>query len=186
MTMKLHVSNVPLDTTEDSLRRHFSTCGGVADVELLLDSRTGRPRGLANVTMTSTTYAQRALANLDGAPFGSATLRVSTHANREGREAGPTVKIVQQFRERSKMAYDLDCAGSPLTLRISRGEQGRWSIEARSTDAADAIVASGSAETGDAALAEALRAWNVAAETSPRRALDADAVTRAMRDVRAI
>lgn len=184
MTLKLHVSNVPPDATEEGLRRHFSSCGGVAQVDILYDSRTDRPRGLAVVTMTSPSFAERALSELDGIPFGSAVLRVGTRANPEGREK-PSVKIVQQFRERANMAYDLDCAGSPLTLRISRDEQG-WSIEARSTDSADAIVANGTAPTGDAALAEALRAWNVAAEASPRRAVDTDAVTRAMRDVRAI
>jgi hypothetical protein len=185
MTMKLHISNVPLDATEEALRAHFSKCGGVADVELVCDHASGRPRGLAHVTMTNDFYTERAL-TLDGASFGSAVLRVSTHAHREGRAPAPSVKIVQQFRERLNMAYDLDCAGSPLTLRISRGERGRWNVEARSTDAADAIVASGTADTGDAALAEALRAWNVAAQTSPRRAVDTDAVARAMRDVRAI
>ena len=53
MTNKLYVANVPLDATEDALRRHFASAGGVADVEILRDRQSGRSRGLASVTMTS-------------------------------------------------------------------------------------------------------------------------------------
>jgi hypothetical protein len=98
----------------------------------------------------------------------------------------PTVKIMQQFRERGNMVYDVDCAGSPLTLRISRDEQGKWSVEARSTEATDAIVANASAETGAEALAEAIPAWNAAALTTTRMAVDGDAIAKAMWDVKAI
>ena len=185
MTMLLHVSNVPLDATEEGLRRHFSTCGGVADVELLYDRRTNLPRGLARVRMTSEHFAEQARIKLDGAAFGDAVLRVGDSAKTDA-EPKSKVKILQQFRERSNMVYDLDCAGAPLTLRISRDEQGLYCVEARSTEAADAIVARGSAATGVEALAEALRLWNVAAAATPRLAIDADAVTRAIRDVRAI
>jgi RNA recognition motif-containing protein len=185
MTMKLHVANVPHDATEDGLRQHFSTCGGVADVELLFDSRTNRPRGLARVTMTSTHFAEQAVARLDGVAFGTAVLRVSDTPLKD-KEPKPKVKIMQQFRERGTMVYDLDCAGSPLTLRISRDEDGAWNIEARSTEAADAIIATKSAASGVAALSDALRAWNVAAETTPRLQIDAEAVATAMRDVKAI
>lgn len=34
MNTKLYVANVPSDTTEASLRRHFATCGGVMRVDL--------------------------------------------------------------------------------------------------------------------------------------------------------
>lgn len=189
MTMKLHVANVPHDATEDQLRAHFSTIGGVADVELLFDSRTNRPRGLARVTMTNTHYAEQALAKLDGVPFGNAVLRVTDTPVKSGAEAPPKVKIMQQFRERGTMVYDLDCAGAPLTLRFTehRDERGSaWTVEARSTEASDAIVAVGNASSGGPALTEALRAWNVAAEATPRLAVDAEAVAKAMYDVKAI
>lgn len=183
--MKLHVGNVPLDATEDDLRKHFSSCGGVAEVELLTDPQTRKPRGIARVTMTSPHYAEQALAKLDGVAFGTAVLRVSDTPIRGDQAPKPTVKIMQQFKERGKMVYDVDCAGSPLTLRIGHDEQG-WHVEARSTEQTDAIIASAIAETGVASLAEALRQWNAAAVTTTRKAVDADAIAKAMRDVKAI
>jgi RNA recognition motif-containing protein len=185
MTMKLHVANVPLDATEDGLRRHFSTCGGVADVELLFDARTNRARGLARVTMTSTHFAEQAMARLDGVAFGESILRVTDTAAKGKTEAAPKVKIMQQFRERGMMVYDLDCAGSPLTVRIGRDRDGVFHVEVRSTEAEDAIIANATAPSGKDALEDALRAWNTAAETTARIAVDADAIARAMRDVKA-
>lgn len=186
MTM-LHVANLPIDATEEGLRAHFSTCGGVASVELLAESQSRRPRGLARVTMTNAHFAEQARSRLDGAAFQGAVLRVSDSPLKGAeREPKPSVRMMQQFRERGRMVYDLDCAGSPLTLRIWRGEEGAFRIEARSTDAEDAVVGTATAKTGAEALSEALRAWNSAATTTARATLDAEAVTRAMRDVRAI
>jgi len=101
------------------------------------------------------------------------------------------VKIVQQFRERDAMVYDFDCEGLPLTVRITASGDNDWRVEARSSDASDATVASGEAPTRAEALAEAVRSWNAAAATSPSssasgRALDGEALAKAMRDVRAI
>ncbi|HVJ95132.1 MAG TPA: RNA-binding protein [Labilithrix sp.] len=112
MTNKLYVSNVPIDSTEAALRSHFAACGGVADVELVFDPRSGKPRGLAYVTMTSPAFASAALRQLDGAVFGGASLHVSDSPIRAGDRAAPKVKIVQQFRERANMTYDLDCEGA--------------------------------------------------------------------------
>jgi cold-inducible RNA-binding protein len=186
MTTKLYVANVPLDTTEDALRRHFATCGGVSDVELLTDRNTGAPRGLARVTMTSPSYAAEACAKLDGAPFGTGKLRVSESPIKAGEAAPSKVKIVQQFRERGGMVYDFDCAGLPLTVRMVQNEDETWSVEARSTEATDATSAIGTAKTRAEAFAEAVRSWNATAAETVGRALDGDALTKAMRDVRAI
>lgn len=186
MSTKLYVANVPADATEDALRRHFSTCGGVADVELLTDRQTGAPRGLARVTMTSEHFATEACNRLDGAPFGAAILRVSETPIKEGSAAKPKVKIVQQFRERTAMVYDFDCAGLPLTIRISQNDDETWNLEARSTEAPDATVFKATAKTRAEAFAEVVRAWNAAASQVMGRALDGDALATAMRDVRAI
>lgn len=186
MTMKLYVANVPLDATEDGLRRHFSEVGGVSDVELLFDRQSGKPRGLARVTMTSPTYAANACARLDGAAFADGVLRVSDAPIKADTPAALKVKIVQQFRERGNMAYDLDCAGLPLTLRMSSTEDDRWRVDARSTEATDAIMATGTASTKVEALAAAVREWNAAAAATSGRTLDGEALATAMRGVRAI
>jgi RNA recognition motif-containing protein len=185
MTTKLYVANVPLDATEDALRAHFASCGGVADVELLHDRQSGRPRGLAHVTMTSPSFTTNAL-RMDGSDFNGAVLRVSDAPVRSNAEVKPNVKIVLQFRERASMAYDLDCAGVPLTLRVATAEPDAFRVEARSTDGADAVVGVGERSTRREALVDALRAWNVASSASSGRAVDGDAVERAMLGVRAI
>lgn len=181
MTNRLYVANLPFDTTEDALRRHFATCGGVSDVEL---GQGKNPRGLARVTMTSAAYAAAAVGRLDRASFEGRLLRVSDspiHAER----STPPVRIVQQFRERANMTYDLDCAGMPLTIRMFPIEADSWRVEARSTDAADAVVIVASAATRRDALGAVLRQWNERA-CSSLGSIDADALLRALSDVRAI
>lgn len=187
MVNKLYVTNVPVDVTEEALRRHFATCGGVSEVEIMVEPRSGRPRGIASVTMTSPAFATTAVDRLDGVAFEGRTLRVSTTPTRAA-DAGPPpprVKIVQQFRERGNMAYDLDCAGVPLTLRIFEEEGSRWRIDARSTEAADAIVVAGRGTTRAEALGDVVQRWNE--RTDARVApLDGEGLVTALRAVRAI
>jgi hypothetical protein len=182
MTNTLYVANVPFGTTEEALRRHFASCGGVADVEL--GSERGRhPRGLARVTMTSPAYAAAAVGALDRASFEGNVLRVS-EAPIDAESSAPKVRIVQQFRERTNMTYDLDCAGVPLTIRVFAIEDGTWRLEARSTEAADAVVVTASAATRRDALDAVLRQWNDRAPSLT--SIDNGGVLRAMSDVRAI
>jgi RNA recognition motif-containing protein len=182
---KLYVANVPLDATEDALRAHFAACGGVSDVELLHDRQSGRPRGLAHVTMTSPSFATTALQRLDGAAFNGSLLRVSESPVKADKEPKPDVKIVLQFREKTCLAYDLDCAGVPLTLRVGMDDE-TYRVEARSARGDDAVVGVGGGTTRREAVADALRAWNVASAASAGRAVDGEAVARAMHGIRAI
>ena len=120
---KLYVANVPLDATEDALRAHFAACGGVSDVELLHDRQSGRPRGLAHVT-----------------------------------------------------------------LRVGMDDE-TFRVEARSAvrgEADDAVIGVGGGATRREALADAMRAWNVASAAHAGRVVDGEAVARAMQGVRAI
>lgn len=187
MDNKLYIANLPHDTTEDALRRHFATCGGVLQVDLPDEHQRGRLRGLACVTMTSPSFASAALTRLDGVSFAGRILRVSdappTAAERAPK---PTVIVLQQFRERTNMAYDLDCQGLPLVIRMFPQDNERWRIEARANDAADASVVTASAPTRAAALAEIIRAWNEQATTTDGRSLDGAALTRALQNIRAI
>jgi RNA recognition motif-containing protein len=183
MTNRLYVANLPFDTTVDAVRRHFSTCGGVSNVELA--SEHGKSaRGRGRVTMTSPAYAAAAVVGLDRVSFEGRVLRVSDSPIPAERPSSSSVRIVQQFRERANMTYDLDCAGTPLTIRVFPIEGERWRVEARSTDAVGAVVVTASAATRRAALGAALRQWNERA--SSVASIDADGLLRAMSDVRAI
>jgi cold-inducible RNA-binding protein len=186
MNNKLYIANVPFDTTEDALRRHFAICGGVLQVDLPDDSQRGKMRGLACVTMTSPAFASAALTQLDGVSFAGRVLRVTESPPAANAAPKPKVTITQQFRERSNMAYDLDCEGLPLVVRIFPESDDRWRIEARANDALDARVVSASAPTRAAALAEVIRDWNANAASSNGRALDGDALSRALQGVRAV
>jgi RNA recognition motif-containing protein len=183
---KLYVSNVPFDASEHSLRKHFEPCGGVLDVEIMLEPRSGRSRGLACVTMTSPAFATAALAKLDGVAFEGRVLHVSDVPVGKEKPPPPAVKIVQQFRERGNMAYDLDCLGIPLTLRMFPTADDQWRVEARATDAVNEIVVAGTAKTRRDALAEAVRAWNDGASMRGVRPLDGDALSKAMYAVKAV
>lgn len=183
---KLYIANVPADTTEEDLRRHFSACGGVLQVDLPEEHQRGKMRGLACVTMTSPAFASAARARLDGVSFGGRVLRVSDVPGVAAKPR-PTVTVVQQFREHTNMAYDLDCAGQPLVVRIffPRDDED-WRVEARATDGLDVAVVTARAPTRWAALAEVIRSWNAAAANTAGRTLDVDALTTALRDVRAV
>lgn len=184
---KLYVGNLAQEATEHALRAHFSSCGGVADVEILTHHRTGNPRGMAVVTMTSPSFAEAALRRLDGADFDGKPLRVSDRPIRA--DAGPApskVKIAQQFRERNNMTYELDCAGAPLIVRIFPTDDDRWRIEARTSDGDGALVVSAAAATRREALADVARGWTEQAAAMTLPSLDWDAVTTAMSTVRAV
>lgn len=186
MHNKLYIANVPFDTTEDALRRHFAICGGVLQVDLPDEHQRGKMRGLACVTMTSPAFANAALSQLDGVSFAGRVLRVTESPPPANAAPKPAVTIVQQFRERTNMAYDLDCMGLPLVVRIFPEENNRWRIEARANDALDARIVSASAPTRAAALAEVIREWNANAAATDGRALDGDALSRALQNVRAV
>lgn len=78
MGKRLYVGNLPYDADEDAIRAAFTESGGTVErVHIPLDRETQRPRGFAFVEMASDEEAQKALAAMDGASFGSRTMRVS-------------------------------------------------------------------------------------------------------------
>lgn len=111
------------------------------------------------------------------------------HKEKGEKKPPPAARITQQFREANNMTYELDCAGSPLIVRIFPIESGGrvdWRLEVRTTDAADAIVAKATASSRAAAFDEIVAWWR---ENGPLRGLatyDWAAVATAMTAVRAI
>lgn len=80
---------------------------------------------------------------------------MSAVAGEKRGEDKPTVRITQQFRESHNMTYELDCSGTALILRFFplTDDAGEWRIEARTTDATDATIATATAPTRAEALA---------------------------------
>lgn len=88
MGQKLYVGNLSYDTTEDSLRDHFSAAGTVTDVAVITDRATGRSRGFAFVTMGSDDEAKQARDSLDGKDLDGRPLKIDEARDRPPRGGG--------------------------------------------------------------------------------------------------
>lgn len=98
------------------------------------------------------------------------------------------VHITQQFRERGAIAYDFDCEGARLTVRVfeTPADRDAWRVEARTSDAADSAVVAACGATRAAAFGELTRSWLETATTRGLPAFDWAAIGRAMTAVRAL
>ncbi len=85
MGKRLYVGNLPYQTSEEQLRSLFEGVGGtVAEVRIVTDRETGRPRGFAFVELATEAQAEAAVDALHGKPFGGRPLTVS-----EAKERAP-------------------------------------------------------------------------------------------------
>ena len=84
MGKKLYVGNLSYSTTEVDLREAFAATGEeVADVKIVLDRETGRPRGFAFVEMATDAGGQKAIEALNARELQGRTIVVN-----EARERG--------------------------------------------------------------------------------------------------
>ena len=121
----------------------------------------------------------------NGRDFGASDGRAAKAA--KAAADSPKTRITQQFRERHNMTYELECAGTPLVLRMfpAEGETEAWRVEARRSDQPDAVVAIASAPTREQALRE-IEAFGRDQPASGLSALDWEAVIKALVSVKAI
>jgi len=85
MGTRLYVGNLPFDVDELQIRTLFQEGGReVAEVKVVMDRETGRPRGFAFVELTSQADAQAAIAAMNGREVGGRALTVN-----EAREQAP-------------------------------------------------------------------------------------------------
>jgi cold-inducible RNA-binding protein len=89
MGKRLYVGNLSYSVTEADLRDVFAGTGHeVAEVKLVLDRDTGRPRGFAFVEMTTDAGAQSATESLNGKDLQGRTISVSEARERSGGGGG--------------------------------------------------------------------------------------------------
>jgi RNA recognition motif-containing protein len=86
MGKRLYVGNLSYDSTDDSLRAAFSEDGRtVADVHIMTDRDTGRPRGFGFVEMGSDGDAQAAIQAMDGQMLDGRNIKVNEAQERKPR-----------------------------------------------------------------------------------------------------
>jgi cold-inducible RNA-binding protein len=89
MGKRLYVGNLPYSVTEADLRDALADVGhDVAEVKLMMDRETGRPRGFAFVEMATDEGARAAIEALNGRDLQGRTLNVSEARAREGGGGG--------------------------------------------------------------------------------------------------
>jgi cold-inducible RNA-binding protein len=89
MGKRLYVGNLSYSTTEADLRDAFAGTGHeVAEVKLVLDRDTGRPRGFAFVEMGTDAGAANAIETLNGKDLQGRTIAVSEARERTGGGGG--------------------------------------------------------------------------------------------------
>lgn len=197
MERRLYVGNLSDDVSVESLRTRFADFGPVSDVHLATDRSSGRLRGHAFVTMTNEADAQRAMRELNGSLFDDRRLRVNIAGEERDRsqsraqsEEPERVRITSQFRERSNMAYELECSGVPMTLKMfpEDAREQSWRVEAstRGGELAENAVMTASGATRAIALEALAHAAQASGASTCFFALDWAAITDALASVRAI
>ena len=89
MGTRLYVGNLPFDVDESQLRTLFQEGGReVAEVKMVTDRETGRPRGFAFVEMGSQADVQAAINALNGREVGGRSLTVNEARERASRGGG--------------------------------------------------------------------------------------------------
>jgi len=89
MGTRVYVGNLPFDMDQSALRALFEEGGRlVADVKIITDRDTGRPRGFAFVEMESQSDAQAAIQALNGRQVGGRSLTVNEAKEQAPRRSG--------------------------------------------------------------------------------------------------
>jgi cold-inducible RNA-binding protein len=89
MGTRLYVGNLPFDVDETQLRTLFQEGGReVAEVKMITDRETGRPRGFAFVEMGSQADVQAVISALNGREVGGRALTVNEARERAPRGGG--------------------------------------------------------------------------------------------------
>jgi len=83
--MNIYVGNLSYQADEQSLGDMFAEYGEVANVRIMTDRETGRPRGFAFVEMPNNEEAQKAIDALDGAESQGRQLKINEAKPREDR-----------------------------------------------------------------------------------------------------
>jgi RNA recognition motif-containing protein len=85
--MRIYVGNLPFSVTSDQISQIFSPFGEVADIHLVTDRQTGRPKGFGFVEMDDA-GALKAISQLNGSGLDDRTITVNEAQPRPERVQG--------------------------------------------------------------------------------------------------
>lgn len=103
MNTKLYVGNLSASVTENDLQTLFSQHGPLTEVQLMMDSATGRFRGFAFVTMATPEAAQAALQALHSHKLGERYITVHEARPPAERPRGSLIGDGDPHRSNSKL-----------------------------------------------------------------------------------
>ena len=86
MGKRLYIGNISNRATEESVTALFAAIGRVESLDLIIDKRTKKPKGMAFLVMATEEDARQAIAVLDGTVLHGRLLRVSEANTQEPRE----------------------------------------------------------------------------------------------------
>jgi RNA recognition motif-containing protein len=85
---RLYVGNLSYNTSQEDLRSFFAAAGDVREVSIPTDRESGQARGFAFVTMGSSSEANAAISQLNGAMLDGRNLKVNEAQERTQRSGG--------------------------------------------------------------------------------------------------
>jgi RNA recognition motif-containing protein len=88
MAKKLYVGNLSYQTTQEQIHELFSEAGEVAEVILITDRETGRPKGFGFIEMATQEGADEAIKRFNGYTLDNRVLTVNEARPREERSGG--------------------------------------------------------------------------------------------------
>ena len=88
MAKKLYVGNLAYSTTREQIQELFSQAGEIAEITLITDRDTGRPKGFGFVEMATEEGAQDAIKRFNGFTLDNRPLTVNEARPREERSGG--------------------------------------------------------------------------------------------------
>jgi cold-inducible RNA-binding protein len=88
MAKKLYVGNLAYSTTQEQLQALFSQAGEIAEITLITDRDTGRPKGFGFISMATDEGAQEAIKRFNGYSLDNRPLTVNEARPREERSGG--------------------------------------------------------------------------------------------------
>jgi len=72
----LVVFNLPIDAEKNQLYVHFSKFGGIKNIHILTDKRTGKPKGMGFINTYADKTAERIIDECNGRPYGCCILKI--------------------------------------------------------------------------------------------------------------